>query len=248
MTGRALRVLVFDGVGENGPAPTMAGRLAALTGLPTIRVQYSRAYGPVGGNGQPYTNTLFEGMAAGTRLLDDGVPSILIGYSAGAHIAGNLVWRGHRSIVGAILIADPMQPASLTNNGLSGIAGQPDKNGRIVHRTLQPGPSVPIRWDWSVRDVICQCPADSPLRDLADFSEFMSLRPEDREEFIEDIRADFIALARRPRSPFEWARQYRRFARAADDILGYLPVPAGRGEHQRYGIAFRTLANWARTL
>lgn len=244
----ALRVLVFDGIGSTGTDASIPARLAGMIGLPVVRVKFDRSYGPVGGNGQPYTTTLIEGMAAGTRLLYDGVPSILIGYSAGAHIAGNLVWRGHRSIVGAVLIADPMQPASLTNNGLSGIAGQPDKNGRIVHRTLQPGPSVPIRWDWNVRDVICQCPADSPLRDFADFTEMMSLRPQDQAAYMADVRADFAALARKPRSPFQWMREYARFTRAADDVRGYLPQPVGRGDHARYSVNFPSLANWARTL
>lgn len=236
----AKRVLVFDGIGEDGPH-TMAGGLARLLHLPVVHVPYDRSYGPVGGGGQAYAATRAQGLAAGNRLLADGIPSILIGFSAGAHIAGDLAFAGHAAIVGAILIADPAQPAHITNNGLSGVSGP----RALVSATA---PSVPIRWVWNVRDMICQCPADSPWRDFADFTELLSLRPRDQRAFALDTIADFKERIRRPFSLFSLWGAGRRFSRAIDDGLGYLAPPLGRGEHVKYGANWLSLSDWARAL
>lgn len=235
----ARRVLVFDGIGENGPH-SMAAGLASMLGLPVVRVQYDRSYGPVGGKGQAYARTRSQGVAAGVELLNEGIPSILIGFSAGAHIAGDLVWLGHPSIVGAVLIADPAQPAYITNNGLSGVAGP--------RRGYGTGPKAPVRWVWNVRDMICQCPADSPWRDFADFTELLSLRPLDQRAFALDLIDDFKERLRWPRLLFDLFGQGRRFSRAIDDGLGYLAPPIGRGEHVKYGANWRALSDWARSL
>lgn len=244
---KAKRVLVFDGIGENGPH-TMAGGLAQLIGLPVVHVKYDHDYGPVGGSidGQSYWQTRDQGSKAGLALLADGIPSLLIGFSAGAHIAGDLAWLDHPAIVGAILIADPMQPTWVTNDGLSGVSGQLVR-GTLVHRTGRP--AKPIRWEYNRRDMICQCPANSPWRDFADLTELLSLRPQDRNAFVLDVCGDFTDHLRPPRFLFDLFGEGRRLSRALSDGLGYLPQHVGgRGEHVKYGANWRQLADWARTL
>lgn len=242
----AQRVLVFDGIGETG-VHTMAGGLARLLHLPVVHVEYNREYGPVGGTlvGQSYWRTRDQGGKAGLAILEDGIPSLLIGFSAGAHIAGDLAWLDHPAIVGAILIADPMQPSWVTRDLLSGVSGQIVR-GALVHRTGKP--AKPIRWEYNKRDMICQCPDNSPWRDVADVTELMTMRPVDRRAFVLDICGDFADRLRRPRFIFDLLGEGRRWARALDDGLGYLAPPVGRGEHVKYGANWLQLADWARSL
>jgi len=99
----------------------------------------------------------------------DPNPVVLRGYSGGAVVAGNVaarIGRGelpHLDIRGVALVADPLNP-QLPGSNRWGIAGSRDVRGNFpVWRANDP------------KDVICLCPANSPLRTLADQSAAMSL-------------------------------------------------------------------------
>ena len=140
-------------------------------------VRWSASYGSVPAPfGSSFDTSLREGR---TLLLDmirqDPNPVILLGYSGGSALAGNVadeIGTGkHPDLVlrGVGLISDPMRwPGNSEQPDLApgwGIAGK-----RWIHKW-----SFPV-WQLSdSADVITCCPANSPLRSIADQSAAFSL-------------------------------------------------------------------------
>lgn len=155
------RLILCRGIGE----PLHTGLLSRLPGLLAadhIDLPWTAQYGPVGREG-PAGESFERSLAAGTRLLRaelDRGPAIVVGYSGGAALAGNLAKTGHRNLVAVGLVADPLDPGTARTHG---IAGRRPITGPPVHRLR------------NLDDVICSCPADSPLRAIADTSAAFSL-------------------------------------------------------------------------
>ncbi|RJO76798.1 alpha/beta fold hydrolase [Nocardia panacis] len=118
-----------------------------------------------------------DSVAEGRRLLIEAIEStpnrvVLAGYSQGAAIAGNVaaeIGRGELpqlDVVACALIADPLRPEGECvgdDPGGYGIAGQREVLG------------MPAYWAAAEGDPITALPAGSPLRSIADLTEYFSL-------------------------------------------------------------------------
>ncbi|OZC55073.1 hypothetical protein CH289_07715 [Rhodococcus sp. RS1C4] len=117
--------------------------------------------------GRSFDNSLTTGIRYANQRIDEAQdPVILIGFSAGAAVAGHtaaqLTPAQRRKVAAVILISDPFQPDGFTSAG-HGIAGSRRING------------VTARWIFDELDPICCTPKNSPLRTLADQTSSMSL-------------------------------------------------------------------------
>ena len=168
-----ITVLVCRGIGESKPSPMLSNvtRLLDPKRFVVKEVPWSASYGPAPAPfGSSFDTSLREGR---TLLLDmirqDPNLVVLLGYSGGAALAGNVaaeIGRGeHPGLVisGVGLISDPLRHPGLTSPDW-GIAGV-----RRIWGTF------PV-WHMSdPKDVITCCPANSPLRTIADQSAAFSL-------------------------------------------------------------------------
>lgn len=175
-------------------------------------VPYSAKYGPANEDHDLLGESFDAAMAGLYELLDRAIRNaddkvVLAGYSAGAAGLGNLLARMPRydNVICVILVADPFQPGG----SVHGIAGS-----RQV-------PFYPVRWVSNPRDVICCCPADSPLRDFADITAAMSFGdvPGWGADLLDRLARDrWQHGAWLPNPIMEW----RRWDRAIKDAAGYL--------------------------
>lgn len=175
-----ITVIKCNGVGERVGGNNMLSNVTKLLDPKRFVVKelpYSVSYGPVPAPlGSSFDTSLREGR---TLLLDmirqDPNPVVLLGFSGGAALAGNVaaeIGRGeHPDLVvrGVGLISDPMRwPGNSEQPDLApgwGIAGK-----RWIHKW-----NFPV-WQLSdPADVITCCPANSPLRSIADQSSAFSL-------------------------------------------------------------------------
>lgn len=204
-----MRVIVFPGVGDKG---MLQGVTRQLPGVEVITLPYG-SYGPVPlPFGVDHEASLLRLMRDGRAELDKG-PAILLGYSQGAEAAGNVAAGGHPNLVGVGLVADPMQPDPGT--GRWGIRGQ----RRI--------PGVKVSWAYEAKDVICQCPKDSPLRTFADQTARLTFSKPDAwiaDLFDRLVRGRWQAVKVQWWNPLAVLRQYNQ---AQFDAEGYL----FRGDH-----------------
>jgi pimeloyl-ACP methyl ester carboxylesterase len=224
---------IGDGAGEHGLLWACTRLLDPLR-FRVREVHWSATYGPVGGGaGSP---ALDVAVAAGERALLDAIrhdpyPVVVLGYSGGALVAGNVAARlkagefGDLDVRCVCLVADPARPAlpsSWSGSGPgTGIAGArpwfPFTEGPRVVWVSNPG------------DVICCCPTDSPLRRIADLSSswslidpltwFFDLANRVSTNRWQDLRANPLAA---------WSI-LARYRQARLDAEGYLL----RGEHTR---------------
>lgn len=233
-------VFTFRGIGE----PLRGNLLDALplpAGATRIEVPWSASYGPVPNPfGVSYADSLAAGMALGERMVRDTLADepfariVLVGYSGGAALAGNLARRlGPAMVDACVLVADPNDPGTATVFGIAG--------ARYTGK-------VPTWWVRGPNDVICSCPKYNPLRVIARVTPFVALDARAWGAAGADVRRQLRAPQTRwdmaaeigpPWSPITWQRWERAF-QLAD---GYL---SGR-EHRRWyltGAPMRTAGAW----
>lgn len=239
---RPLTVLTLRGIGEPLDDPgTVSNRAAAVLrarhagDVEIIDVPWDATYGPVGGapDGGAYADTVEAGVLLTRHMIEAAArPVVLLGFSAGATVAGHLAQRVHTgehgrgNLTAVGLIADPHQPRRVGGidahgDPAFGVAGERD-----------PGDTVPVRWAWSAGDPIPCTPELSPLRTIADQSAAMSLA--DPRAWTADL-VDRLLRARWQPSAIDWrdpigtVRRYTRAAQAAgryltgDHVRPYVP-------------------------
>lgn len=169
-----IKVLCIGGVGESSPDDTssqVTGMLAEVTKhlddtmFDPIWIPWISEYGPAPKwDGISYDKSVSIGENQVRKAMDVYGDSsyILLGYSGGAHIAGNVADNNPR-VLGVGLIADPMRQRSLYTRDAYGILGE-----RVIHGTYQ----FPIANPW---DIITACPTGSPLRTLGDVTKDFSI-------------------------------------------------------------------------
>lgn len=239
------RILTCGGIGESLDRNLLTGLVRELPELEHIEVDYPASYGPVNRNADPRGDSfdtslagLYQAVSA-EMTRDRRTPTVLAGYSAGAAGVGNMLsWMPDwPNLIGAVLVADPMQPDG-------GIAGSRPITGW-----------VPVRCVSNPRDIICECPDDSPLRIIAQTTPKLALGsvPEvdrwGRDVVAKLQRGAITAPIRNWRDPVgEW----RRYQMAIDGALGYLGRdrqwrPA-TNQHQVYRSdgSLRRAADWVR--
>ncbi|USH45040.1 lysin B [Gordonia phage Camerico] len=175
MSKRILVILV-NGIGENN-----GGVLRRLENfLPKDRYEiialpYKADYGPAPGLvGLPFEQTLIDArslLLRWCRSVHRNRVIVLVGYSAGAQIVGDVAAELARSgdragVVGAVMLSDPSQPKGLAPGGKYGVRGS---------RTIPGG--IAAEWWFDINDVICCCtpPPKSLIRVFADHSSEFSL-------------------------------------------------------------------------
>ncbi|WP_043778177.1 hypothetical protein [Rhodococcus sp. JVH1] len=241
-----ISVLECRGIGERVPSPMLTNvtRLLDPARFRVVDVPWLASYGPVP---MPLGPSFDDSLRHGRPLVIDAIrrdpnPVILLGYSGGAGLAGDVaaeVARGEHpdlDVRGVGLISDPRAPwyGSSGEIGSYGITGP-----RPILRAF------PRWWISDPADVICCCPRSSPLRTIADQTAAMSLA---------NLIGWGVDLTRRLRVK-EWqdiAIDWRNrdairglYAQARRDAEGYLI----RGDHtsyatRRYPGSTRTYTEW----
>ena len=241
MTGR---VILCDGIGE--PQPNTLLAQADWSGLEVTHLRWSQSYGPVNPNhdpfGESFTQALGAGMTALRTELDRG-PAFVAGYSGGAALAGHVAAQGHENLIAVGLVADPFQPPVIGGANVWGVAGRRPIWGHTYRAWTCPS------------DIICQAPADSPVRTFADQSAAFSLA--DPAAWT----ADLLNRLRTHRwqaictNPFDAVGAWRRYVAAASGVGDYLGFEGHAPSHQSYALripgqpwtfAADELAAWAK--
>lgn len=204
-----------------------------------IEVPWSASYGPVPlPLGPAFDESLRTGRELLLRMIDeDPNPVLLLGYSGGAALAGNVaaeVAEGKHpdlEVVGCGLISDPFMPEYASPVRWQwGIAGS---------RPI--GNAVPTFWAADPADAICCCPVNSPLRTIADQTRAFSVSN------VLGWGVDIVGRLKRQewqQVAINWAdREHVRatYAKAFHDLDGYLR----RGDHTSY--ALRTMPGGGQT-
>ena len=239
-----IHLITCRGIGEQTGTNMILGGIGGRRGVvgrlpagkfPVHDLPWAANYGPVGGvvNAQSYGRNVEQGMdliAAKLAELPEGDKAILLGFSAGATLAGNYAAyaRGdvhHRGkIAGVGLIADPMMPRGVCDV-------DPESFGVGGERRI-PEHDFPVQWIYNPRDMICCCPTDSPLRTIADQTFALSFAPGAAPLWIADL-VDRVKTRRWQAVKVEWWHPLRviaQYRRALEDAHGYLFA----GEHINY--------------
>ncbi|MCZ4585313.1 alpha/beta fold hydrolase [Rhodococcus opacus] len=224
-----ITVLCCRGIGEDRGVNMLTNTTQLLDPARFVvkQVPWEASYGPVPDpGGSAFDKALSEGRTLLLRMIaEDPSPVVLLGYSGGAALAGNVaaeVGRGQHpslDVRGAGLIADPLRPASPDLPGW-GIAGQRLITGMPVWQIADP------------LDVICCCPDNSPLRTFADQSAAFSLA--DPRAWVSDL-VDRLRTRRWQAVILNWWRPWtvwQQYSEAIDDVNGYL----FRGDHTSYRV------------
>jgi hypothetical protein len=209
------------GYGKGGDGVSEAFRLAlAEQGGDRFHFRYVEYPGDYG-LGMSYV----ESVAAGEdRLLKAIVasvrPVIVGGYSQGAAAAGNVAARyAARSvraeIVGAVLIADPLRPEGATADRV--LLPAPTGYGASGQRPI--GGTLPVFWIANAGDPITALPGGSPLRSLADITEWMAATADPAR--AQDLLLKTINAAGHAQRWWSW-RNWRDWGSALAYMRGYI--------------------------
>ncbi|MFC7450528.1 hypothetical protein [Rhodococcus daqingensis] len=222
-----ITVLACRGIGESLEANTLNDVTRHLDPehFRVVEVPWPASYGPAPLLvGPAFDESLRTGHTMLlNRVLATKGPIVLLGYSGGAALVGNVaaaLTPLQANIIGVGLIADPFMPEwASPGAGEFGIAGS---------RSIIAG--FPVWWLCDPNDVIGRCPRNSPLRTVTDQTRAFSLA---------NLLGWGADLARRLtlqewqqvainwRDPSEVRAIY---ARARRGLAGYLV----RGDHQSY--------------
>lgn len=170
-------------------------------------------------------------VAAGRAALIEAIratsnPAVIGGFSQGAEVAGNVaaeIGRGGLpglEVVGCALLADPSRPEGAGMPGRAPVSGYGISGQRRVDR-------IPTWWAAAVGDPITSLGAGSPLRSIADLTEFYSIAsPQEALAWGQDL----LDRARRGRWQQWWnPANWRTWGGAARDAYNYLPVGGRHG-------------------
>jgi hypothetical protein len=200
-----------------------------------VNIPYTAQYG-VAGRGGILGESFNDSLKGGRTLLRAEIakgPCVVLGYSAGAKLAGDVAAEKPVNLLACGLIADPAMPCTAKNYNHYGITGS------------RPVTTVPTTWKADPKDGICQCPRNSPLRTLADQSEAFSLG--DPVAWTGDLWSRFVQGRWQPTNV--WAQVGdARWPEADRLFYGYLLG----GDHTSYGCRreannktyTRNLAEW----
>lgn len=236
-------VLIVPGTGE--PAAGMLGGVTAeLARLAPGRVEtkvidYPRQYALPMSYGRSRTVGETNLLAAIREYAARGYLIVIVGYSQGAVVAGNVAAQLTddlaAAVVGVYLVADALRPRGMDSNGHTLWAAQHfNGHGVAGQRAIT---TVRARWYSIKGDVICDATPDSLVRDVADLTEWMGFTWQD----VITWPGKLLKLLREQQwQNAGWWQRFRRDpatllelaprgARAIDEIRGYPHL------HTRYG-------------
>ncbi|RVW06248.1 alpha/beta hydrolase family protein [Rhodococcus spongiicola] len=241
-----MTVITCRGIGEPYPSPMLANvtRLLDPERFRIVALPWSATYGPVPSvRGISFDKALRTGRE---MLIDyirrDPNPVVLLGYSGGAALAGNVadeIALGDHpglDLRGVGLISDPLRSSvNDVNPGATGcgIAGsRPIPGNFLVWHCADPA------------DVITCCPLDSPLRTFADQSAAFSLA--DPGAWATDL-LDRLRTRRWQSTIRDWRNipaVLRAYRQAISDARGYLTDDHTSYHLRRYPGTDRTYCEW----
>lgn len=243
-------VITCRGIGEKlGSSDNMltgvTDRLPIDTNWHYHELPWVSEYGPGGGNifGDSYVENIHAGMIMLQDLIQDiieendsgDLPQIIIlGYSAGATLAGNYALGASTipniaSYIAAVgLVSDPMRP----RGGGTALYTAPDF-GVGGERDI-PSHSFPVFWISDPMDPITSTPENSPLRTIADQSWAMSFAPGKFPAWMGDL-VDRLKTGRWQKVAIHWWDPVSVIRQYADAIAGANRYLFG-GDHTSYGV------------
>lgn len=219
-----IHVLTARGIGEPLVGNMLDGLVARLPrDWERHEVVYPAEYGFVNGTSNPwaqdFASTKLAGVAALTALVaeilavDPDARFVILGYSAGAQVAGDFVAsRPGVPVAACALVADPSNPGT---RKLYGVAGS-----RLVPYAIEVA-----RPD----DVICCCPDSSPIRVIARLTERMQLADISvwgRDVWVKLSDPKVRSQIEAELGPWWMPSAWGRYEKAAAEARRYLGVPA----------------------
>lgn len=226
-----MKLVTVRGIGEPLERNMLSQVVRHFPNTEHVELMWSAVYGPVNAqrrvDGESFAQATEYGEYLLRAELDKG-PCLVVGYSGGAEVAGNIAARGHRNLVATVLVADPSAPWSDNGCGIRG-----PRNFKYPQ---------PVRWVSNPDDIICCCPWDSPLRIIAETSEAFSLGDPaawgisilsklTQQKFWDTLKRPFniIGIQRRYEAAYEGACLY--LGRDPRD-----PFRLGRNAHTDYNL------------
>ena len=234
----AVRIITVRGIGEALDYNLLSQVTRHFPNTEHVELEWDAVYGPVGGrwDGIPFGKATSWGEVLLEKELDKG-PALVVGYSGGAEVAGNVAQKGHKNIVATGLVSDPSAPEFWSGHGIKG-----------RRPTTLPQPA---RWESNRLDVICSAPKDSPLRAFAEVSEGFSLGDPEYwgHDLLQKINTDrFWEAMKHPLSVWN---VWNRYETAYRDVCGYLGVrpenPSRIGVNHHTNYKLDDLAWWLAT-
>lgn len=208
-----MRIVRVRGIGEPMEGNLLSHITRLIPGVEVVELPWSAQYGPFPKvTGISFSASTGAGQAMLLRELDNG-PAVVLGFSGGAAVSGNVARIGHRNLRGTVLVADPLQPDF--GSGSFGIAGQRE------------APNA--RWFYRLDDPIPMCPRYSPLRTFADQSAAFALG--DPAAWVGDL-VDRLNKQRWQQIAVRWWEPmsvWQQYSRAVVDLRNY------RFNHPAYG-------------
>lgn len=213
-------VFTFRGIGESIKG-NLIDALPLPAGAQRVEVEWAASYGPAPDLfGISYAAALAAGMALGEAKVREVLRRqpfariVLVGYSGGAALAGDLAAKLGPSLVDAVvLIADPNDPGAGGDYGIV-----------KARRT-----GVPTYWVRNPNDAICSTPRYNPLRIIARVTPYVALSLQAwgaagadvwRQLGDRQTRADMAAEIGPWWSPVTWQRYERAYVLADGYLSG----------------------------